>query len=131
MYDKLTMDGVQYDVRIMYGSIQRTFEIVEGTNADVSINATRIRDILGTAYSYQMQIEPNPNNMADYYSFYEAISSPQNFHHITAPYNNTTIDFDCCIDGGTDADMGIFANNRKWSALTLAFTPKAPQRRTV
>lgn len=131
MYNKLTMDNVEYEVRIVYGSIQRTFTIVEGKNIGTSINATRIRDILGTSYSYQMQIEPNPNNMADYYAFYEAISSPQNTHHITAPYNNTTIDFDCCIDGGTDADMGLFANNRKWSALTLAFTPLAPQRTPV
>lgn len=128
MYNGITLDGTTYDVRIVYGSIQRTFEVIEGLNAGISINATQIRDVLGTSISYQMQVEPNPNNMADYYSFYQAITSPQNFHHITAPYNNTTIDFDCSISGGSDVDMGMIGGNRMWSALTLAFTPKTPQR---
>lgn len=129
MYSGITVDGTLYDVRIVYGSIQRTFQIVEGTNTGTSIDATRIRDIIGTSYSYQMQIEPNPANMSDYYSFYNKISEPVDYHSIIMPYGNETLTFNACIEGGTDVDAGMFGGQRKWKTLTVVFTPLTPQTR--
>lgn len=128
MYNGITIDGTLYDVRILYNSIQRSFRIAEGVNSGVSIGKYQIRDIIGTQYSYTMQIEPNPSNLEAYNAFYEKISEPVNKHIIEMPYGNETITFEACISEGNDTDAGIFANERKWTGLTITFTPFKPQR---
>ena len=128
MYNGIMLDGTLYDVRIVYGSIKRAFTIKEGKNGGESIGKYKIRDIIGTGYSYQMQIEPNPNNIAAYNAFYEAISAPIARHEVEMPYGDETITFDACIYSGTDTDAGMFANRRKWTGLTIVFEAYKPQR---
>lgn len=127
MYDGITLDGVKYNVRIVYGSIKRTFAIIEGDQGGESITDALIRDVIGTKYSYTMTVEPVPSDLASYNLFYEAISKPQSTHTVIMPYGDTTLQFTCCVYGGTDSDTGIFAGHRKWGGLTVAFSPQSPQ----
>lgn len=124
----LTIDGRDYDVRVVYGSLERTFEILEGPNAGTSLNATRIRDIIGTAVSYSLTVEPNPANVADYDAFYEAISSPTESHTVSFPYGQTTLAFEALITGGADAYSGKFGGVNRFKSLSLSFVPVEPQR---
>lgn len=128
MYNGITLDGTTYDVRIVYGSIKRAFSVIDGQNAGQSITNRKIRDVVGTEYTYTMQVEPNPANLTAYNSFYEAITSPQATHTVVMPYGNSTMSFTCCIYTGEDTDAGIFGGTRKWQSLTLTFSPVQPQR---
>lgn len=128
MYNGITLDGTNYNVRIVYGSIKRMFELVEGVNAGSNIEGGVIRDILGTGYIYTMQIEQNGNDYSAYNNFYEAISTPINSHSFVAPYGDTTLTFNACVYAGEDTDNGFVGGHRKWSGLTITFKPITLQR---
>ena len=76
----IIMDGITYDVRVVYGSLARSFALIEGTNAGTSLTNASIRDLVGTAYTYSLQVEPNPANVAAYDAFFAAISAPIDAH---------------------------------------------------
>lgn len=124
----LTMDGIEYKVRVVYKSMKRGFEIIEGQNAGTAINAHRIRDILGTGYSYELDIEPDPRFLSDYNAFYDAISAPVESHRIALPYGNNTLEFDAAIESGTDTFLGDFGGHTYWQGLSVVFNYIEPQR---
>lgn len=127
---KITVDGVQYDVGLVFDSLSRSFEIMDGINAGTAINGKSIRDIIGTRYSYQLQIEPMPQSRADYDALYEVLSAPTARHSVSFPYGQTTISFDCQIISGTDTYHGIRRGQQAWQGLTIDFIPIEPQRRS-
>lgn len=127
--ESIMMDGITYHVRVVYGSRQRHFELVEGRNAGISLSDRIIRDLGGTAYSYTMSVEPNPSYPDDYDAFYESISAPVDYHVITLPYGQSTITFEAIIRSGDDTDKGIIGGRRSYSGLTIQYIPMEPQRR--
>ena len=56
----ITIDGRDYNIRIKYETLRRAFQITEGPNSGTAIDGTMIRDIIGTKYDYQIDIEPDP-----------------------------------------------------------------------
>lgn len=122
------MDGVSYDVQISFPSIQRSFNIPQGNNQGKNLAYGDIDDIFGTEYGYSFAVEANPNNAADYDSFYEAISAPIGFHTITMPYAQSTITFQAKITSGTDVYHGLIGGVHRWKQLTVNFRPVQPQR---
>lgn len=125
----LKIDGTEYNVRVVYGSLARAFEIVEGANAGASLTGARIRDIVGTAFSYSLQVEPVPNAAADYDALYEKLAEPVDTHTVELPYGQTTLKFDAIIEAAADTFSGTVAGVKKWNGLTLNFNPEEPQRR--
>lgn len=124
----LTLDGTFYDVQIVYPSLRRHFEVVQGVNRGTNILGGEISDVLGTKYTYTLDIEPKPSNPTAYDSFYQAISTPQASHTISMPYGQTTMTFDCKIVSGTDTNRGKIGGYEKWSGLSISFIPINPQR---
>lgn len=124
----ITMDGRTYDVRIVYNTLVRAFELIEGENAGQMLSGRYDRDLIGTAYSYQMAVEPNPLNRADYDAFYEAISAPTPTHRITMPYAQTTITFDARVVSGQDVHGGSIGGKKLWSGLVVDYIANTPQR---
>lgn len=124
----INIDGTDYDVRIGYPTITRTFELIEGKNAGTSLAYTRIRDLIGTQYAYTMTIEPNPVNRAAYDSFYEAITAPADYHSVSFPYGQTVLSFQAYVSSGTDAFGGRMAGQNRWSGLSITFIPLGPQK---
>ena len=129
MTEGIIMDGRTYRVRVAFGSRKRSFSLISGKNAGESLNHRRIRDLLGSGYSYQLQVEPNPSYPADYDDFYHAISAPVDYHTVTMPYGQTTITFQAAVTGGEDMDRGMLGGARRWSGLTVNFVYMEPQRR--
>ena len=82
---QLNMDGTTYRVRIVYDTLIRSFELLEGVNAGEMLSGRHERDLLGTGYTYQMQVEPDPRYPTDYDAFFEAISAPVDSHTIIMP----------------------------------------------
>jgi hypothetical protein len=126
--DGITMDGISYDVRVKYDTLDRAFRLTEGVNAGDMLSGRHERDLVGTYYDYSLQVEPNPQNRAAYDSFYQAISAPQDIHSITLPYGQETITFDAMVESGTDRYRGEVGGESRWTGLTVQFSAIKPQR---
>ncbi len=124
----INIDGTNYNVRIGYPSITRTFELIEGKNAGTSLAYTRIRDLIGTQIAYTLTIEPNPANRADYDSLYEILSAPTDYHSVSFPYGQTTLSFQAYVTSGSDAFNGTLAGQNRWSGMSVTFVPLGPQK---
>lgn len=124
----ITMDGRTYDVRIVYNTLVRAFELIEGDNAGPMLSGRYDRDLIGTGYSYQMAVAPNPLNRADYDAFYAAISAPTPTHTITVPYGQTTLTYSARVLNGQDVYGGSIGGQKLWSVLTVDFIYIEPQR---
>ena len=123
----MTIDGTTYNVRVGYPTISRAFEVIEGKNAGTSLDYTRIRDLIGTRYSYTLMIEPDPAHRTDYDSLYSVISAPQDYLLVSFPYGQTTLSFEAYIVSGTDTFGGKLAGQNRWNGLSVTFVPLRPQ----
>lgn len=124
----IQIDAVVYRVRVVYGSLKRSFSIEDGPNSGTSIRKRAIRDIIGTGYAYEMQIEPDPRYPTDYDSFFDAVSAPVESHTVSFPYGQETLSFQAQIVSGADTYGGKLAGYERWNGLTLRFVPMEPQR---
>ena len=115
------IDGITYDVRVRFDTLARSFSVVEGRNSGTSINGKAIRDIVGTSYSYSMNVEPNPMNAADYDALYEIISDTSAFHTVTVPYAQGEQTFKAYVQSGTDSLNGRIAGRNRWHGMTIKF----------
>lgn len=124
----LNIDGLELRVRIVYGSLTRIFEIAEGPNAGTAITGKQIRDVIGTRYNYQLDVEPDPAYPEDYDQLYEIITAPQDSHTVSFPYGQQTLTFDAMVYSGQDTLGATFGGVNRWTGLRLSFSALAPQR---
>lgn len=125
----ITMDNVHYNVAILFPSLSREFELVNGDAEGKAITGRKIRDILGTSYSYEMNVEPFEDDQLSYDAFFHAISAPVDYHTITLPYGQSTITFEAAILSGKDINTGKYSGQEHWGGLTVKFEPMEPQRK--
>lgn len=125
---QLNMDGTTYRVRIVYDTLIRSFELLEGVNAGEMLSGRHERDLLGTGYTYQMQVEPDPRYPTDYDAFFEAISAPVDSHTIIMPYGQSTITYEAMVESGQDTYRGIVSGRTRWRGLTVQYRYIEPQR---
>lgn len=124
----LTIDNTEYRVHVVYPSLVNSFEIREGDNAGAAQNGREIRDIIGTAYSYEMQIEPNPLFPADFDALFEALSAPVTSHKIKLPYGQGLTEFEMAVSEGERTWYGKSAGYERWRGMKIKFRPIKPQR---
>ena len=124
----ITVDGIFYSVHVEYESLQRSFEILEGFNSGMMLTGRQTRDVLGTGYSYNMKIEPDPARRADYDALYEVLSAPQASHMVTLPYGQKTITFEAMVQSGTDTFLGAVGGQNRWRGLSVNFAYIEPYR---
>lgn len=122
------IDAVEYRVRVVYDSLKRSFKVLDGPNTGTSIKARTIRDILGTAYGYSFQVEPDPRYPQDYDNFFDAISAPVDSHIVSLPYGQQRLEFEAMITSGSDTFGGTMGGFNRWRGLTVNFEPIEPQR---
>lgn len=125
----ILMDGTLYRVRVVYNTLERSFELRSGVNAGYMLSGRHERDLLGTGYLYQLGVEPDPSHPGDYDAFYDAISAPVDSHEITLPYGQGTMTFDAELTGGSDTWGGMLAGVSRWSGLKVQFSPISLQRK--
>lgn len=124
----ITVDGIFYSVHVVYDTIQRSFDIIEGFNSGRMLTGRQTRDVLGTGYSYALNIEPDPANREDYDALYEVLSAPQASHMITLPYGQSSITFEAMVESGTDTFQGRIGGKNNWHGLSVKFTYIEPYR---
>lgn len=125
---ELTVDGLTYRVRVLFPTLKNSFEIREGDNAGFAQNGREIRDIIGTAYSYLMEVEPNPLFPEDYDALFDVLSAPVPSHRVAFPYGQTVLEFDAAISYGERTWHGFTAGYNRWKGMEITFRPIGPQR---
>lgn len=125
----LVIDGVAYRVGIVYDSIIRDFEKVEGPNADDMMSGRHEMDLLGTRFPYQLKVEADPDHPEDYDALYGHITDPniQNYT-VTVPFGQGTITYEAQILSGRDVYKGPFNGFQRWSGLVINYRPANLQR---
>ena len=124
----VVIDGTLYRVRIVYNTLERSFSLRSGVNEGYMLSGRHERDLLGTSYSYQMSVGPDPAHPEDYDAFYEVVSVPVDSHEVTMPYGQSTITFQAEISSGQDTWRGKLGGSDRWAGLTVQFSPASPQR---
>lgn len=124
----ITMDSVNYNLGVVFPSLERTFSFVEGVNGGLTLSGKTILDTIGTKYPYTMEVEPINGYQSDYDAFFWEISSPSRLHTVTLPFGQSTLTFDCYVLGGGDKLKGRRGSDWQWGGMTVNFVPFAPQR---
>ena len=124
----ITVDNIEYKVNLVYASLVRKFSILEGDNSGSTIIGRQRRDIIGTTYEYELAIEQDPDNSADYDALYEVLSAPVESHRVSFPYGQSTLSFDAMITDGEDTYGGTFGGVELWSGLKIRFVSIEPLR---
>ena len=125
---KFTLDGTEYDVFVT--SLKRDADIKDGKNSSTTLSGRYRRDVVGTFYTYDMDIGTNQTDPAQYDRLYEILTAPQNEPHtITLPYGQKTITFTAYIKSVSDT-MPLKKDGRTaWTELSVKFEAEKPQRR--
>lgn len=124
-----TVDGVAYNVTVPIGGLTRSFQVLDGENAGRVLSGDMERDIIGTYYNYELQIETEKTALSEYDQLYEVLSAPTSFHTVTFPYGQSTLTFQAYITAGKDSLLRQAGGKNYWKGLAVQFVAKSPQRR--
>ena len=123
----ITLDGVTYST-LHVVKLTRSFTVLDGENAGRVMSGEMQRDVIGTYYNYQAEIDPDAASRADYDAFYEAISAPVDSHTLVVPYAQTTLTFQAYVTQGQDELTLMEENANRWENLSFSFVAMAPAR---
>lgn len=125
---KFTLDGKTYDVVVE--RLTRKGVVTDGKNAFTVLSGRKVRDVVGTYYSYGMTIVTSHLSTSAYDALYEVLTAPQNEPHtVTFPYGQTTLTFFAYINTVTDKMTAQTPAETVWGDLTVTFEAERPQRR--
>lgn len=123
---ELSVDGKKYDVLVT--GLKRSFQVLDGENAERALSGRMIRDIIGTFYNYEMTLQPKIGKYADYDALYEVLSAPVASHKVVLPYGQRTLTFNAYVTAGQDNLIRKKSTESYWTGLTVQFIAMAPQR---
>lgn len=121
-----TLDGRNYCVGVK--SIHRSAAIKEGKNSGTAMSGAMVRDLIGTFYSYSIELDMRLLSPSDYDEFYETITAPVESHVLVVPYGQGTMRYEAYVTGAEDV-CRLPANVRIWGGLKVTFYAREPQRR--
>lgn len=123
----ITLDGVTYST-LHVVSLKRSFSVLDGENAGRVQTGRMDRDIIGTYYNYQVEIDPDAASREDYDAFFWAISAPVDSHTLVVPFAQTTLTFEAYVSQGQDELAFMEDNANRWENLGFSFIAMEPQR---
>lgn len=123
-----TIDGVAYNVTVPENGIRRNYAIRDGKAAGWAKSGRKRRDVQGTYFNYEIDIETSQLNYAEYDALFEVLSDPVESHTIVVPYGQTTLTYEAAIYSGGDKLRRIKGTDRLWKGLTIKFEALAPQK---
>lgn len=128
MQKYIKIDGVTYDgIRVL--SVKRSFTVTDGENAGrLATSGRMVRDIIGTFYNYEFNVDPQSASPETYDAFYQAITAPVDDHEVVVPYGQGSLTFDAYITTGDDELVLISNDANRWKNLSFNVIAMAPQR---
>lgn len=124
----ITVDGTVYDGLAVTG-LKRTFSVADGSNAGRAKNGNMIRDVVGSYYNYQININKRMSNKEIYDRFYEVVSSPDDSHIFELPYGQGSYLFEGYVTSGTDDFISAANDTNDWDNLSFNIIAMKPKRR--
>ena len=124
----ITVDGIQYRVTVVPDTLKRVAQLIEGRNASDMMSGRHERDLMGTRIPYEMRIEPDWVNYADYDALFDALAQPADSHIVTVPYGQTTLTFAAMIQTVSDGLIGEANGINRWHGMQVSFQPITPQK---
>lgn len=127
---RMMIDGKYYNVVLPQGGVKRSFSILDGENSGRVQTGDMVRDIIGTYYNYNIQINQDLDYPEDYDSLYEVVSAPIDYHTIIVPYGQGIYQFQAYITDGEDTldFINPYNNLNSWNGLSLNFVAMKPKR---
>ncbi len=122
------VDGVGYRVTVPAGGLKRSFDILDGPNAGRMLGGRMTRDLVGTFYNYQLEINRDGASLEEYDRLFEVLSAPVDSHMVTFPYGQNTLTFEAYITKGSDSLLRKSHGKSYWTGLSVQFVAMAPQR---
>jgi len=123
----ITLDGRTY-TSIHVKKITRSFSVLDGENAGRVMSGAMQRDVIGTYYNYQAEIDGDAVNRWEYDDFWEAISAPVDSHTLVVPYAQETLTFQAYVSQGQDELLVMEPAANRWGNLSFSFIAMAPAR---
>jgi len=121
-----SIDGVVYNVAVT--SLERSFQVLDSDDSGRTTNLEMYRDVLGTFYTYAIELNTKKLNKTDYDAIYEVLSSPVDFHDIILPYGQTTYSFEGYVTNGQDSLINSSDSGNLWDNLSFNVIAKEPKR---
>ena len=97
------IDDVEYDPKTLaIKSINRSFQVLDGSKAGRSLGGSMLRDIIGTYYNYTITFDAKIGHEDVYEQLYETLSAPVDYHTLSLPFANKTITQKMYVTSGND-----------------------------
>lgn len=121
MQQVFTLDGRAYNVRVM--SLTRSFEVLDGENTGRTISdGAMFRDIIGTYYNYEMEIDCSKLSPTDYDDLWEALSAPVDWHTVSFPYGRAgMLTQQMYVSSGSDQLQRVENGINFWAGLKIKY----------
>lgn len=121
MQQVFTLDGRAYNVRVM--SLTRSFEVLDGENTGRTISdGAMFRDIIGTYYNYEMEIDCSKLSPTDYDDLWEALSAPVDCHTVSFPYGRAgMLTQQMYVSSGSDQLQRVENGTNFWAGLKIKY----------
>lgn len=129
MASLFNVDGVSYKVKVPPGGLKRSFDVLDGPNAGRMMGGGMTRDVIGTFYNYQLEINRDEASLAEYDQLFEVLSAPVDAHTVTFPYGQETLTFRAYVTKGNDSLLRKSREKNYWGGLSIQFVAMAPQRK--
>ena len=118
-----TIDGIEYRVKC---AINRVAEIKESSISGLMLNGEIFHDVLGTFFSYDIQLEMPLKNRNRYNTLIEQLTEPVEGHSFVLPYNTDTIQLTGKVEDPEDVWKKLPSGYTYWDGLRFTIAANGP-----
>lgn len=118
-----TIDGVEYGVAC---EATRSAEVRESDISGLLLNGQIFRDVLGTYFTYDIQLTMPLKNKGRYAALIEQLTEPVDGHAFVLPYNNETLELTGKASDIEDVWKKLPSGYTYWDGLRFTIEPNGP-----
>lgn len=118
-----SIDGVEYRVKC---AATRGAEVRESDISGLLLNGQIFRDVLGTYFTYDIELEMPLKNKGRYSALIEQLTEPVDGHLFVLPYNTETLELTGKASDIEDVWKKLPSGYTYWDGLKFTIEPNAP-----
>lgn len=118
-----TIDGVEYRVKCV---ATRGAELRESDISGLMLNGRIFRDVLGTYFAYDIELEMPLKNKGRYANLIEQLTEPVDGHVFVLPYNTETLELTGKASDIMDVWKQLPSGYTYWDGLKFTVEPNGP-----
>lgn len=118
----LIIDGNTFNIPVL--EVRRRCEFLD-KSASRTASGVLKRKLIGVYFNYTLSLGSGTNKQ-EYYSLYEKLSEPVEFHEVEVPYGNEKLTFTAYFADVEDSLLRLKNGDAIWTGLTVSFIAKEP-----